>query len=190
MDDTRVGQGRYRLGFLFLVILGLWITAWATGAADRFRAESISGLLAGRGFWGVVAFTALFSGGQLLRVPGPVFVATAVAVYGRNLGTPVALLGALTSVTVSFTVVRTFAGKALTDVQRPFVRRLLSNIDSRPVMSVALLRLIFQTAPPLNYALPMTAVRWRDHLLGSLLGLPAPVAVMALFLDWLLHRIA
>jgi len=186
----QMAQGRYRLGFSLLVIVGLWITAWATGAADRFRPESISGLLAGRGLWGIVAFAALFSAGQLLRVPGPMFIATAVAVYGRNLGMPVALLGALVSVTVSFAVVRTFAGRALTDVQRPFVRRLLSKIDSRPVMSVALLRLMFQTAPPLNYALPMTAVRWRDHLVGSLLGLPAPVAVMALFLDWLLPQIA
>ena len=58
---------------------------------------------------------------------------------------------------------------------------------SRPVLTVALLRLIFQTAPPLNYALPMTAVRWRDHLVGSVLGLPVPVVVMAFFFDRLLH---
>src|SRR5262245_66687269 len=115
MDDTAMGPGRYRLGVLLLVIVGFWITAWATGVADWFRPESISGLLAGRGLLGIVAFGALFSAGQLLRVPGPVFVATAVAVYGRNLGTPVAVLGALVSVTVSFAVVRTFGGRALTD---------------------------------------------------------------------------
>src|SRR5438445_6257894 len=74
----------------------------------------------------------------------------------------VALLGALSSVNVSFAVVRAFAGHALADVQRPVIWRLLrSNIDHRPVMTVALLRLIFQAAPPLNYALPMTAVHCR-----------------------------
>ena len=180
-------QGGYRLLFLTLVVLGLWSAAWATGVTGRFTSESIRSLLAGRGLWGVVAFTVVFSAGQLLRVPSLVFVAAAVAIYGRNSGVLVALLGALTSATVSFAVVRAFAGQPLADVQLPLIRRLLTNIDSRPVLTVALLRLIFQTAPPLNYALPMTAVRWRDHLVGSVLGLPVPVIVMAFFLDWLLH---
>ena len=136
---------------------------------------------------GVVAFIVVFSAGQLLRVPSLVFVAAAVAVYGRNSGILVALLGALISATVSFAVVRAFAGRALAVVQRPLIRRLLTHIDNRPVLTVALLRLMFQTAPPLNYALPMTAVRWRDHLVGSVLGLPVPVGGMAFFFDWLSH---
>ena len=165
---------------------GVWIAAWATGVTECFTSESIRNLAAGRGVWGVLGFIVVFSAGQLLRVPSFVFVAAAVAVYGRNPGTPVALLGALISATVSFAVVRAFAGQALAEVQRPLIRRLLTNIDRRPVLTVALLRLMFQTAPPLNYALPMTAVRWRDHLLGSVLGLPVPVIVMAFFFDWLL----
>ena len=181
-------QGEYRLLFLSLVVLSLWIVAWATGVTGRFTSENIRSLLAGRGLWGVVAFTIVFSAGQLLRVPSFVFVAAAVTMYGRNFGILVALLGALASAIVSFAVVRAFAGHALADVQSPVVRRLLSKVGSRPVMTVALLRLLFQTAPPLNYALPMTAVRWRDHLVGSLLGLPAPVAVMGVFFDWVLHR--
>lgn len=181
-------QARYRLLFLLLVTMCLWITAWATGVTARFTSESIRDLLARRGLWGVVAFIVLFSAGQLLRVPGPVFVMAAVAVYGRNFGILVALLGALVSVSVSFAVVRAIAGQPLAEVQRPLVRRLLSKIDRQPVITVGLLRLIFQTAPPLNYALAMTAVQWRDHLIGSALGLPMPVAIMALFSDWLLHR--
>ena len=181
-------QGEYRLLLLTLVVLGLWIAAWATGVTGHFTPESIRSLLSGRGLWGLVAFTAVFSVAQLLRVPSFPFVAAAVAVYGRNSGTLVALLGALLSAVVSFAVVRTFAGRALADVRDPVVRYLLTKIGSRPVLAVALLRLIFQTAPVLNYALPMTAVRWRDHLFGSLLGLPAPVAVMAMLFDWLLHH--
>ena len=143
-------MSRYRLLFVVLVTLAIWITAWATGLTARFTPESIRGFLAGKGPWGLVAFIFLFSIGQLLlRVPSPVFIAAAVAVYGRNLGLLVALLGILVSVTVSFAVVRASAGQALADVQRPFVRRLLSKIDSHPVMTVTLLRLVFQAAPPL-----------------------------------------
>ena len=181
---------RGRLLILSLVVLGLWIVAWATGVTGRFTSDSIQSVVAGRGLGGIIIFTLIFATGQLLRVPSTVFVAAAVAVYGRNAGMLVALLGGLVSATVSFAVVRAFAGHALADVPRPLVQRLLRNIDSRPVRTVALLRLIFQTAPPLNYALPMTAVRWHDHLIGSVLGLPAPVTLMAFFFDWLLHRAA
>jgi uncharacterized membrane protein YdjX (TVP38/TMEM64 family) len=181
---------RGRLLILSLVVLGLWVLAWATGVTGRFTSDSIRRVVAGRGLGGIVIFTLIFATGQLLRVPSTVFVAAAVAAYGRNAGMLVALLGGLVSATVSFAVVRAFAGHALADVPRPFVQRLLRNIDRRPVQTVALLRLMFQTAPPLNYALPMTAVRWHDHLVGSVLGLPAPVVLMAFFFDWLLHRAA
>jgi uncharacterized membrane protein YdjX (TVP38/TMEM64 family) len=179
--------GKTRLLFLMVVIAGIWLTAWATGVTGRFTVDRIRGVLGQRGFWGIAAFIAFFAAGQLLRVPSTVFVAAAVGIYGRSLGTLVALLGALVSATVTFAVVRTFAGHVLADVQRPVVRHLLSKIDRSPVVTVALLRLLFQTAPPLNYALAMTAVRWRDHLLGSLLGLPVPVTGMAFFFDWIVH---
>src|SRR5262249_8159898 len=144
-------------------------------------------MMADTGLWGLAAFVAAFVTGQLLRVPSVVFVAAAVAVHGRNIGILVAFLGALSSATVSFAVVRACAARALVDVRHPFIQRPLSHIHRRPVLTVALLRLLFQTAPPLNYALPMTAVHWRDHLAGSALGLPVPIVVMALLIDWFLH---
>jgi uncharacterized membrane protein YdjX (TVP38/TMEM64 family) len=180
-------QGR-KLVVLTFIILGVWIVAWATGLAGRFTSESVRRSVAGTGLRGIVFFILIFAAGQLLRVPSTVFVAAAVALYGRNCGIAVALLGGVTSATVSFAAVRAFAGRALSDVQQPLVQRVLRNIDSRPILTVALLRLIFQTAPPLNYALPMTAVGWRDHLVGSVLGLPAAVVVMAFFFEWLLRR--
>jgi uncharacterized membrane protein YdjX (TVP38/TMEM64 family) len=89
-----------RLVILTLVILALWIAAWATGLTGRFTTESIRGLLTGSGLWGLVTFNVLFAVGQLLvRVPSPVFVAAAVAVWGRNIGIVVALLGAVLSAT-------------------------------------------------------------------------------------------
>lgn len=180
---------RCRLPFFVFVIVGLGVTAWATGVAACFTVCSICGLFGGTGLWGVLAFIALFAAGQLLRVPGPVFVATASGIR-QELGTLVALLGALVSVTVSFAVIRTFAGTSRADVHWPLVQRLLRRLDSRPVMTVALPHLTFQTAPLLNYALPMTVVCWCDHLLGSMLGLPVPVAVMPWLSAWVLHRIA
>jgi uncharacterized membrane protein YdjX (TVP38/TMEM64 family) len=49
---------------------------------------------------------------------------------------------------------------------------------------VAILRLILWMAPPLNYALAMSAVRFRDYVIGSALGLLIPIALASLFFDW------
>jgi uncharacterized membrane protein YdjX (TVP38/TMEM64 family) len=95
------------------VILALWSISSATGVTARFGFESIRRLLEKEGLGGVVVFTMIFSAGQLLRVPGIVFVAAAVAVYGRGFGTLVAILGAVVSVNVSFVVVRAITGRAL-----------------------------------------------------------------------------
>jgi uncharacterized membrane protein YdjX (TVP38/TMEM64 family) len=179
---------RYRFGLLILLFLGLWLTAWATGANRLFDAAVVRALIEKAGVGGLVVFVLAFAIGQLLRIPGPVFVAIAILVYGRPMGTFVAVLGALVSVNVSFVVVRTIAGMPLTHVQRPFLQRLLRRINQQPLVIIATLRLIFQTAPPLNYALAMTGVRFRDHLIGSALGLPLPIAATALALDWLIRR--
>jgi uncharacterized membrane protein YdjX (TVP38/TMEM64 family) len=42
---------------------------------------------------------------------------------------------------------------------------------------------LFQTLPALNYALAMSGVRFRAYLLGTLLGLPLPIALYCLFFD-------
>ena len=171
---------------LALASFGIWTAGWATGLTEEFTQERIRDLLAGRGVLGLLTFGGVFAAGQLLRVPSPVFIAAAVAVYGKETGAVIALLGALTSAAVSFAAVRALAGRALADVTHPLIRRFLRHLDHHPIMTVALLRLVFQTAPPLNYALAMTATHWRNHLLGSALGLPLPVVAMAWFFDLLL----
>jgi uncharacterized membrane protein YdjX (TVP38/TMEM64 family) len=53
------------------------------------------------------------------------------------------------------------------------------------VRSVALSRLVFQTVPALNYVLAMSGVKFRNYLLGTLLGLPVPIALYCVFFDYL-----
>ena len=40
---------------------------------------------------------------------------------------------------------------------------------------------VFQTVPALNYAFALVGVRLRRYLLGTLLGLPLPIALYCLF---------
>jgi hypothetical protein len=62
-------------------------------------------------------------------------------------------------------------------------RRILSHLDGHPVRTIFLLRLLLWMAPQLNYALALSNVRFRSYLLGTALGLLAPIAGLVLLSD-------
>lgn len=61
----------------------------------------------------------------------------------------------------------------------------IKKTDCRPIKTVLLLRMLFQTLPALNYTLAMSGIRFRDYLIGTPLGLPIPIALYCVFFDYL-----
>jgi len=177
-----------RVAALAALVLGLVVVGRLTGLTDHLSAPRIRAALAAAGVWGPVLFVVAFSAGELVHVPGTVFVAAAVFSYGRLGGCALALCGAVVSLSVNFVVVRAVGGEPLGAVRRPFVRRMLAHLDGRPVRTIALLRLVLWMAPQLNYALALSSVRFRDYLAGSVLGLAVPITVIASFFDHVLNR--
>ena len=176
----------WRLAIVFALIAGLWIAGEVTGLSDTITTESIRAFAADAGPWGWLAFIAIFTAGLLVSVPGLIFVGAGILAFGRTTGAVLGFVAALVALTTSFTVVRAVGGQALTAIERPFVKKILARLDRRPILVVAILRVIFFTAPWLNYALALTQVRWRDHLIGSAIGIVIPVVLTSIFLDWLL----
>jgi uncharacterized membrane protein YdjX (TVP38/TMEM64 family) len=56
-------------------------------------------------------------------------------------------------------------------------------------MSVAVLRLLFQTLPALNYALALADIRFRDYLVGTILGLPLPIFLYCYFFELIFQHL-
>ena len=181
------GPSRLRLALLVVFLVGLFVIGTATGWADRFTLEGVRAAIADAGIWGFAVFLGAFAVGELLHVPGFLFVAAAVLAYGRLLGGGAAYVGAVVSVVVSFAVVRGVGGRALGGLKNARVRRILDRLEERPVRVVALLRLLLWMAPPLNYALALSPVRFRDYLIGSAIGLVIPIALASAFLDWFIQ---
>ena len=173
-----------RLAALVTLIVGGIVLAKVTGVSERLTPESIRGFMEGAGVLGFVLFLGVFAVGELVHVPGVFFVAAAILAYGRGVGGVAAYAGAVLSVIVSFLVVRGVGGQMLADVRRPFLRKILDGLERRPIRVVAILRLILWMAPPLNYALAMSTVRFRDYVIGSALGLLVPIALASFFFDW------
>jgi uncharacterized membrane protein YdjX (TVP38/TMEM64 family) len=162
----------------------LVILVLATGAILARRAgidaPTVQRELVALGVLAVPVFIAAFTVGELLHLPGILFVVAARIVFGPTLGLALGYTGAVVALMVSFFVARRLvaAARATREPWRPRWRPLraaFERLESRPVSSIAVLRLVLWLAPPLTYALATTKIRARDHLAGCAIGLVLPV---------------
>ena len=68
-------------------------------------------------------------------------------------------------------------------------QELLKKLDQFPIRINVILRFVFQTAPPLNYTLALSGVRFKYYLVGTLLGLPLPVYIYTFFVDEIIKKL-
>lgn len=168
---------------LCLVLLGL--VAQVTGLRAQLTVVALQGQL--QAAWqvhpasGVALFVVAFCLGNLLQVPGWIFLAAAVFVLGRSHGGLLTYAAAVSSCLFTFVAVRLVGGNVAATLKSALAQRLVAQLQAHPVRNVAALRMLFQTLPPLNYALALSGLRLRHYALGTLLGLPLPIAVYCVF---------
>ena len=177
----------WRLVILAIVLVALLVVRYGTSFGASLSTARIRELVQAAGVAGVAIYLVIFAIGELLHVPGLVFVAAAVMSWGHLGGGVIAYAGALVSVTFSFFVVRGIGGQALAELKWKWMQRLMARLDQRPILTVALLRLVLWISPALNYALALSRIRYRDYLIGSALGLALPIAATSLFFQYLLR---
>ncbi len=175
-----------KLGLLAAVLLASLIVGRATGLTEQLTTENLRATLERAGAWGVALFVLAFVVGELIHIPGLVFVAAAVAGYGRVAGGSLSLVAAVISVAATFLIVRAVGGRALSEIRSPLVRRLLRPLDTHPIRTVVVLRTLLFLSPQLNYALALSSVRFRDYLAGSAIGLVGPMLAAVFVFDKLL----
>jgi uncharacterized membrane protein YdjX (TVP38/TMEM64 family) len=183
--DGVVGARWLRLVVLVLLVGGFYALGKLSGFLDSVDISTLRTRVEAAGAIGLFVFVVLFAVGAIVQVPGMLFVATAILVYGKVGGYFAALAGASLAVCTTFLLARAVGGDAFSQVRQPWVRRLLDRLEQRPIRTLLLFRLVFFISPPLNYALALTSLRFRDYAIGSCLGLAAPTVVVTLAFDWL-----
>ena len=168
---------------LFLAIL--FAIFELSGLRDHFNLPFIRQLILQHRVGGLVLFVLLFSLGNLIHIPGLVFLAAAVLTLDRFWGGVVTYIAAVTSCALTFVTIRALGGDALRALRNRLAVRILRELDAHPNASVVLLRILFQTAPTLNYALAMSGIKFRNYMIGTLAGLPVPIALYCIFFDFL-----
>jgi uncharacterized membrane protein YdjX (TVP38/TMEM64 family) len=173
-----------RLVALAALLGGLYLVGYLTGVTRDLSVDRVKNYLDEAGPWGFVLFLVVFFLGEMVHIPGLVFVGAAILTYGRLWGGVAGYVGAEFSLCLGFLLVRGVGGQPLNEIKSKRMRRILDKLETHPLATVTVLRLIFWMAPALNYALAMSNVRFRHYAIGSAIGLVLPIAGAALFFDW------
>ena len=174
--------------FRIVIFLGgvtlLMLMANLLGLTEGLTVDWLRSYIRGFGAMGVIIYFLLFALTNLLSVPGLVFIIAGMLIYGQWLGTIIGLIGSAISLSVSFFVVRKLGGKAVGELKAKWARKVLTYLDDYPIRVIFVLRFIFMLSPQINYLLAMSNVRYRDYLMGSMLGLVFPIGLYFLGLDY------
>ena len=176
--------GRYKqLIAVVLFLAVLFAIAELSGLREHFSFEYLHQTLLENKWSGLVIFVLLFAAGNLIQIPGWIFLAAAVLALGRTWGGIVSYVAASFSCAITYFIIRWVGGDALNRLKGKLATRILGQLHAKPVRSVMVLRILFQTLPALNYALALSGVGFRKYMLGTLLGLPLPIAVYCVLFE-------
>lgn len=166
-----------RLLILAAVIVGCYVFANNAGLLTRLDTDSIRTTISQLGALGILAYFVLFSIGQLMHVPGVVFVSAAALAFDAYLALTISMAGAAISMSLSFFLVRLIGGTPLGNLKSRRLASAIDRLDQQPVKTIFLLRLVFSTGAWLNYALAMTKVSYWQYIGASVVGILPQVAL-------------
>lgn len=167
-----------------LVFLSLLAAAWAwTPLKDFLSLEKISSLIAPyRTAWYALPAVVLgFVVLGLLMVSVLLMTLACGVAFGPWLGSAYALAGALTSAIVGFYIGRWTGVDRLERVVGPKVKKISRKIERNGTLAIYVLRKIPLPFTLVNVTIGASKIRFRDFLLGTLLGTGPIVIALAGF---------
>lgn len=172
---------RVRLGLLAVFLIGIYLIGHLTGFTAQLTVDGIRESMREAGIGGFVVFVLTFCVGQLLYIPGFVFVMVSGLAYGPVWGSVASVIAATISVAVSFVIVRTIGGQPLKhiSIKRPFLKRPLDRLEQQPIRSMIVIRLFLWAIPPVNYTLAMSSVTFRDYMIAAVIGMTPPFVALS-----------
>lgn len=179
-----------RLLIVVLFLAALLALFQFSGLREHFNLAFLRQQIVDNKVSGLLIFVLLFCLGNLIQVPGWIFLAAAVLALGKTWGGLATYIAATISCVFTFLTIRFIGGDAFRELKNRQARKILRGLDAHPIKSIALLRVLFQTVPALNYALALSGVKFYKYLIGSMLGLPLPIMLYCIFFDYvgkLLH---
>ncbi len=171
---------RARLGLLALLLIGLSATLIVTGGGlSQDRVEEWVGDPSPAS---ALLYTLLYVALTVLLFPGAVITAAGGALFGTVPGTLLTLVGATAGATASFLIGRRLGRAQVERIAGPRVGAIDAWLERRGLLAVLYVRLVpLFPFNALNYAAGVSALRLRDYVLGTAIGIvPGTFAFAAL----------
>lgn len=175
-----------RVGLLLLVLIGIAAAVhldlvpaaefaqWLLDHAQANRTSPIGG----------AAVLLAFVVGSLLFVPVTLLIALTATAFGALVGFGYALTGSIAAACATFLLGRLLGQELIQRVGGRYVARINRRLARRGTLAMAVVRMV-PVAPftLVNLAAGATEIRWRDFVLGTILGMLPGVALMTLVGD-------
>ena len=183
-----------RLIVLLFVSLILMYLGRHSSLSTYFSFDYMQNVIRDAGAFGVVIFILIYTIGTLMNIPGFLFLFVGFLVYRGINGILIGYVASVIGVTVHFFFVRFMAGEALSEIKQPFIKKQMTRLNKKPIRTTVILRILFYVSPPVNYALALSSIKWKDSLIGTMLAFPFNIMFnytwMMYTQDWILEWVA
>jgi uncharacterized membrane protein YdjX (TVP38/TMEM64 family) len=168
------GRDALRLAGLAGSVIAIAVLVRWTGMAERLSADQVQASVRQMGPLAPAGYVGLYAAATVLVLPGTGFTLAAGMLFGRWLGTLYAVVGATLGGCVTFgltrTLIYTLVARRLDG--QSWLRTLDRGVAERGLAFILFIRLVPLFPPTgINYGAGLTAVRWRDYVLGTALGI-------------------
>ncbi|PPK98150.1 putative membrane protein YdjX (TVP38/TMEM64 family) [Kineococcus xinjiangensis] len=168
-----------RAGVLALLLVAAAVVALTVEVPD---AATLRARIAAAGLWAPALFVLLYAAMTLAPLPKNVMSAVAGLLFGLATGAALVWAAAVLGALVAFALGRSLGREAVERFTGARVARVDALLTRRGLLSVVAVRLV-PVIPftAINYAAGLSAVRRRDYVLGTAVGIvPGTVAYVAL----------
>lgn len=134
--------------------------------------------------WAPLIAILAFVGGGLVLFPVTVLVGVTAVVFGPLLGIVYALIGATLSGAMTFGIGRTLSREAVRELAGGRLNDLSRRLGERGLLAIVFARVV-PVGPftVVNIVAGASHIRWRDFLIGTVIGLVPGVTVASIFVD-------
>jgi uncharacterized membrane protein YdjX (TVP38/TMEM64 family) len=175
---------------VLLVTAALWANQ-RFDLASHLTVGGMRALIDASGSYGPLVFVGVCVAGILLHLPAALFIALGGLLFESTRAVAYGWIGSLLGTTGTFLLVRYLARDAF---QRALIgrfaglRALDERLERHGFVTVLILRLVLFLAPPINWAIGATRVRFHHYVGGTALGIVPGIAVTVFFADSIANR--
>jgi uncharacterized membrane protein YdjX (TVP38/TMEM64 family) len=175
-----------------LVLLLVWV-ARALSLTERLTLDGMRTLVHAWEPWGPAIFIAVCVAGLFLHLPEIVFVAVGGLLFGKLYGFVYGWVAVVLGASGTFLVARYFLHDAVQrsiEARFPRLRALDERLAQNGFRTMLVLRVLLFTAPPLNWAVGASRVRFGHYFAGTALGIVPGLTMAVWFADRFAHASA